>query len=246
MELLGKLTFSRRSWEPARTRAHRPRNERPHRLSCGKDVPYHREQLTKRNKAGGKSVAPLQGLGVHGLCASRRKPSWPEKWRPTFSLTLGAKNVRRHKSDQIKDLCLEAPAPGRRIGAFAPSKKRHFPPFFSVPIPRFQTPLSGEPSLSPRSFTAKTFRHRPRLHKDDTRTDAAALKGHTFQVAGNARKRSRRGLPSVPTRPGGAIPAGRLATGGFVCLHRTNHRVAIVQTRGSFAQAARDRVAGPT
>ncbi len=39
---------------------HRPRNKWPDRLSCGKDVPYGREQLTKRNKAGGNSFAPVQ------------------------------------------------------------------------------------------------------------------------------------------------------------------------------------------
>ncbi len=60
VELLGTLALSRPSWKPRRTRVRRPRNKRSDRLSCSEDVPYRREQLTKRNKAGGNSFAPAQ------------------------------------------------------------------------------------------------------------------------------------------------------------------------------------------
>ncbi len=43
-----------------RTRVQRPRNKWPDRLSCSKDVLYGREQLTKHNKAGGNSFAPVR------------------------------------------------------------------------------------------------------------------------------------------------------------------------------------------
>ena len=52
------------------------------------------------------------------------------KWRPPFFLLCGAKKVGRHKSSHINGLCLEAPAPSTKNGAFAPSKNRHSPPFF--------------------------------------------------------------------------------------------------------------------
>ena len=57
------------------------------------------------------------------------------KWRPTFFLLSGAKKVGRHKSSQINGLCLEAPAPSTEKWRFCPSKNRHFPPVFSLPIP---------------------------------------------------------------------------------------------------------------
>src|SRR5580658_5406718 len=63
-----------------------------------------------------------------------RRQSPARKWRPTFFLLSGAKKVGRHKSGQINGLCLEAPAPSTEKWRFWAPKKRHSPPFFSLPI----------------------------------------------------------------------------------------------------------------
>ena len=84
-----------------------------------------------RTVASGNPNRPSLPLGVHGHCASRRKPSSPENGARHFLLPSGAKKVGRHKSFQIIGLCLEAPAPSTENGAFAPAKNRQFPPFFS-------------------------------------------------------------------------------------------------------------------
>ena len=58
---------------------------------------------------------------------------------PDIFLALGRQKVGRHKSSQVKGLCLEAPAPITEKWRFCPSKNRHFPPFFSTTRNRART-----------------------------------------------------------------------------------------------------------
>ena len=53
---------------------------------------------------------------------------------PDIFLAPGRQKVGRHKSGQIKGLCLEAPAPSTEKWRFWPSKKPPFSAIFSLPI----------------------------------------------------------------------------------------------------------------